>query len=315
MNIKIKGIYQERTEDAPFIGALICADNCYFNCPNCINEDLKHTQSIVVKDTDIIQEVLSNPFNKGIILGGLEWTLQPQEMIRLIQLALQNKLEVILYTGMTKEELYKNIPEVFNYDIYIKYGKYVEFLKVDNYKMYGVALASSNQKIIKVKGDIMSNKINCTIDDANIILPKYETEYASGVDLRAWKYTYPSDLTTTLDFPEEGLILQPLERVLIKTGLHIELPPNTEAQIRPRSGLALKHGISIVNTPGTIDEDYRGDIGVILINLSNQPFTIKKGDRIAQMVFQKVEKFDLEVVNKLSDTIRGQGGFNSTGTK
>lgn len=163
--------------------------------------------------------------------------------------------------------------------------------------------------------DYMNNKINCTIDDTNIVLPKYETEYASGMDLRAWKYAYPSDLKTTLDFTEQGLVLQPLERVLIKTGLHIELPPNTEAQIRPRSGLALKHGISIVNTPGTIDEDYRGDIGVILINLSNQPFTIKKGDRIAQMVFQKVEKFDLEVVNKLSDTMRGQGGFNSTGTK
>jgi len=104
-----------------------------------------------------------------------------------------------------------------------------------------------------------------------------------------------------------------MERILVKTGLHIELPLDTEAQIRPRSGLALKNGISIVNSPGTCDEDYRGDIGVVLINLSNEPFLIKKGDRIAQMVFQKVEKFNLQVTDKLVPTLRGEKGYGSSG--
>ena len=107
------------------------------------------------------------------------------------------------------------------------------------------------------------------------------------MDLRAWKYSNPKKLSETLDIPEEGIDLYPGDRILIKTGLHIELPQNTEAQIRPRSGLALKYGISIVNSPGTVDEDYRGDVGVILINLGEYPFTIKKGDRIAQLVFKR----------------------------
>jgi dUTP pyrophosphatase len=159
----------------------------------------------------------------------------------------------------------------------------------------------------------MNNIINCIIDDDNIDLPKYESVCASGMDLRAWKYSNPKKLSETLDIPEEGIVLNTLDRILIKTGLHIELPEDTEAQIRPRSGLALKYGISIVNSPGTVDEDYRGDVGVILINLGEYPFTIKKGDRIAQLVFQKVEKFDLKVVDKLSETIRGEGGYGSTG--
>jgi len=154
--------------------------------------------------------------------------------------------------------------------------------------------------------------INCTVDNEDIVLPKYESECASGMDLRAWKYSLPTNLKETLNFQEEGFILNTLDRVLIKTGLHIELPPDIEAQIRPRSGLALKSGISIVNSPGTVDEDFRGDIGVILINMSNEPFVIKKGDRIAQMVFQKVEKFNLNIVDKLQDTLRGDGGFGST---
>ena len=154
--------------------------------------------------------------------------------------------------------------------------------------------------------------INCTVDSEEIILPKYESECASGMDLRAWKYSLPTNLKETLDFQEEGFILNTLDRVLIKTGLHIELPPDIEAQIRPRSGLALNSGISIINSPGTVDEDFRGDIGVILINMSNEPFIIKKGDRIAQMVFQKVEKFNLNIVDKLQDTLRGEGGFGST---
>ena len=155
--------------------------------------------------------------------------------------------------------------------------------------------------------------INCTVDSKEVTLPKYESECASGMDLRAWKYSNPNNLKTSNDFPEEGIRLNPMERILIKTGLHIELPPNIEAQIRPRSGLAIKNGISIVNSPATIDEDYRGDIGVILINMGGVPFTIYKGDRIAQLVFQKVEKFDLVIVDKLKDTLRGEDGFGSSG--
>jgi len=162
------------------------------------------------------------------------------------------------------------------------------------------------------KENIMNKQINCTIDDETL-LPKYETVCASGIDLKAWKYVDYLNLKEDLDFNEDGIVLYPLDRILIKTGLHIELPENMEAQIRPRSGLALKSGISIVNSPGTIDEDFRGNIGVILINLGNEPFTIKKGDKIAQMVFQKVEKFDLNIVNQLSVTVRGEGGFGHTG--
>ena len=147
-------------------------------------------------------------------------------------------------------------------------------------------------------------KINCVVDGKDVILPKYESICASGMDLRAWKiYNLETKEEINDDFIYE---LKPMERVLVKTGLHIELPENIEAQIRPRSGLALKHGITVLNTPGTIDEDYRGDIGVILINLSNDSFIIKKGDRIAQIVFHKVEKFNLEIVDKLSDTIEGK---------
>jgi len=163
----------------------------------------------------------------------------------------------------------------------------------------------------------LNQKINCTVDSPNIILPKYESEYASGMDLRAWRYALPVDIKNGVDWEidDNGIRLFPQERVLIKTGLHIELPENVEAQIRPRSGLALKYGITVLNTPGTVDSDYRGDIGVILINLGNESFVIKKGDRVAQIVFNKVEKFDLQVVDKLSETIRGEDGFNSTGVK
>ena len=157
----------------------------------------------------------------------------------------------------------------------------------------------------------MNQKINCIIKDKSL-LPKYETISASGMDLKAYQYSEPSNLDIVFDFPLNGYFLRPLQRVLIKTGLFIELPENMEAQIRPRSGLALKKGISIVNSPGTIDEDFRGEIGIILINLSDTPFIIKKGDKIAQIVFQKVEKFDLNPVDVLSDTIRGEGGFGST---
>ncbi|MBC3845702.1 dUTP diphosphatase [Winogradskyella echinorum] len=132
-------------------------------------------------------------------------------------------------------------------------------------------------------------------------LPKYETIASAGMDLRA-------SLT-------ESRILKPLERTIVGTGLFIELPIGTEAQVRPRSGLAAKKGITVLNAPGTIDADYRGEIGVILVNLSNEDFTINNGERIAQLVIAKHERADWEEVTELSSTDRGEGGFGSTGTK
>ncbi|HBH06402.1 MAG TPA: dUTP diphosphatase [Flavobacteriales bacterium] len=132
-------------------------------------------------------------------------------------------------------------------------------------------------------------------------LPHYATPHAAGLDLRA-----------NLDEP---VLLAPLDRALIKTGLYIEIPEGYEAQIRPRSGLALKKGISLVNTPGTIDADYRGEIGVIMINLSNEPFEVVDGERIAQMVINKYEQISWELAQELQDSGRGAGGFGSTGTK
>ena len=132
-------------------------------------------------------------------------------------------------------------------------------------------------------------------------LPEYATPQSAGMDLRA-------NIT-------EPITLQPLERALIPTGLHIALPIGYEAQIRPRSGLALKHGITCLNSPGTIDADYRGHVGVILVNLSNQEFTINRGERIAQMIIGKFEQVEWEVVDELSKTERGEGGFGHTGTK
>ena len=131
-------------------------------------------------------------------------------------------------------------------------------------------------------------------------LPSYETLASAGMDLRAH-----------MDTP---VTLQPMERGLIKTGLFMELPVGVEAQVRPRSGLALKKGITVLNSPGTIDADYRGEIGVILINLSNEPFTINSGDRIAQLVIAKHERAEWQEVESLTETERGAGGFGSTGT-
>ena len=132
-------------------------------------------------------------------------------------------------------------------------------------------------------------------------LPHYETEASAGMDLRA-----------ELDAP---VTLKPLERAIIKTGLFIELPVGIEAQVRPRSGLAAKKGITVLNAPGTIDADYRGEIGVILVNLSNEDFTIESGERIAQLVIAKHERVEWNPVEVLSETARGAGGFGSTGTK
>ncbi|MDB5023156.1 MAG: dUTP diphosphatase [Mucilaginibacter sp.] len=130
-------------------------------------------------------------------------------------------------------------------------------------------------------------------------LPAYETIHSAGMDLRA-------DL-------EDSVRLNPMERKLIPTGLHIELPEGFEAQIRPRSGLAFKHGIGIVNSPGTIDADYRGEIKVLLINLSNEPFEINAGDRIAQMIIARHEKVSWLEVEVLNETSRGAGGYGHTG--
>ncbi|MAU14761.1 MAG: dUTP diphosphatase [Muricauda sp.] len=132
-------------------------------------------------------------------------------------------------------------------------------------------------------------------------LPHYETLASAGMDLRA-------DI-------EKPITLKPLERVIVPTGLFIELPVGYEAQIRPRSGLAAKKGITVLNAPGTIDADYRGNVGVILVNLSNDDFTVENGERIAQMVIAKHERAEWEEVESLSDTDRGEGGFGSTGTK
>ena len=132
-------------------------------------------------------------------------------------------------------------------------------------------------------------------------LPTYATALSAGMDLRA--------------NIEEDITLLPLQRQLVPTGLHIPLPEGYEAQIRPRSGLALKHGITVLNTPGTVDADYRGEIMVLLVNFSNEPFTVKDGERIAQMVIAKHEKVDLELVDTLDETERGAGGYGHTGLK
>lgn len=129
--------------------------------------------------------------------------------------------------------------------------------------------------------------------------PSYATEKSAGMDLKA--------------NIEEPVVLGPLERAMIPTGLFIALPDGTEAQVRPRSGLAAKHGISVLNSPGTIDADYRGEIKVILVNLSNEPFVINPGERIAQMVVARYEKVEWDEVNVLDETERGAGGFGSTG--
>lgn len=130
-------------------------------------------------------------------------------------------------------------------------------------------------------------------------VPAYSTESSAGMDVRACL--------------QEPVTLQPLQRALIPTGLRIALPQGYECQIRPRSGLALKHGISLVNTPGTIDADYRGEIGVIVINLSNEPFTINNGERICQMVITRYSHTTWAVVDTLDETERGEGGFGHTG--
>ncbi|HIE16102.1 MAG TPA: dUTP diphosphatase [Bacteroidales bacterium] len=137
------------------------------------------------------------------------------------------------------------------------------------------------------------------VNKSNNPVPNYGTKSAAGVDLRA--------------FIEQDILIKPMQRILIKTGLFIEIPVGYEAQVRPRSGLAIKKGITVLNSPGTIDADYRGEIMVILINLSNEDFLVKSGDRIAQMVISSHEQAEWKLVESLDDTERGAGGFGSTG--
>lgn len=139
------------------------------------------------------------------------------------------------------------------------------------------------------------------INHSKHALPAYETSASAGMDVRA-------NL-------EDAIVLEPLGRTLVKTGLFLEIPEGFECQVRPRSGLALKKGITVLNSPGTIDADYRGEVGVILINLSNEEFRIEDGERIAQLVFAKVEQAQWESAKILSDTERGAGGFGSTGVQ
>ena len=137
------------------------------------------------------------------------------------------------------------------------------------------------------------------VREKNVTLPKYETEGSAGLDVRA-------NIT-------EPIVLKSLERVLIPTGLKIAIPEGYEVQVRPRSGLAIKHGITMLNSPGTIDSDYRGEIKVIAVNLSNETYTIEPNERIAQLVLNKVEQIELVEVDELDATNRGEGGFGHTG--
>lgn len=139
------------------------------------------------------------------------------------------------------------------------------------------------------------------INKSGHALPDYETIASAGMDLRA-----------VLDAP---VVLAPLGRAIIKTGLFIELPMGFEAQVRPRSGLAAKNGVTVLNSPGTIDADYRGEVGVILVNLSNEAFTVQHGERIAQLIIAKHERAEWDIAEALTDTVRGAGGFGSTGVK
>ena len=139
------------------------------------------------------------------------------------------------------------------------------------------------------------------INKSNHPLPSYETIASAGMDIRAY-ITQP-------------VVLKPMQRAIIKTGLYLELPIGTEAQVRPRSGLAAKKGITVLNSPGTIDADYRGEVGVILVNLSNEDFEVENGARIAQLVLASHQRAQWQQVIQLSDTDRGEGGFGSTGVK
>lgn len=139
------------------------------------------------------------------------------------------------------------------------------------------------------------------INRSKNVLPAYETALSAGADVRA-------DI-------EQEIVIAPLERVLVPTGLYLEIEPGYEVQVRPRSGLAAKHGVTVLNSPGTIDADYRGEVKVILVNISNTPYTLQPSERIAQLVAARLERIDWQSVNAISDSERGTGGFGSTGKK
>lgn len=161
--------------------------------------------------------------------------------------------------------------------------------------------------MVRISYFCMKNQISMTMLNVKVInkghqpLPAYATSQSAGMDLRA-----------NID---ESIVLHPMERRLVPTGLHIALPQGFEAQIRPRSGLALKHGITVLNTPGTIDADYRGELMVLLINFSDTDFVINDGERIAQMVVARHEQIEFQLVDELDDTERGAGGYGHTGVK
>ena len=162
--------------------------------------------------------------------------------------------------------------------------------------------ATIRAKTHRLSNTILSYKMKINIiNKSQHKLPNYETIASAGMDLRA-------NLT-------EAIILNSLERTIVKTGLFIELPIGYEAQVRPRSGLAAKKGITVLNSPGTVDADYRGEIGVILVNLSSEPFVIENGERVAQLIIAKHERAEWIEVQELSETARGEGGFGSTGVK
>ncbi|MGO4914026.1 dUTP diphosphatase [Pseudogemmobacter sp. W21_MBD1_M6] len=140
--------------------------------------------------------------------------------------------------------------------------------------------------------------------DRDVVLPAYETEGAAGADIRA---------NLPVDVRDKGVTLAPMERQIVPTGFRVEIPRGFEMQIRPRSGLALTHGITLPNTPGTIDSDYRGPLGVVLVNLGAEPYTVRHGDRIAQIIVAPVVQAQFQVVEVLDETARGAGGFGSTG--
>lgn len=139
------------------------------------------------------------------------------------------------------------------------------------------------------------------VNKSGIDLPQYATEFSAGMDVRA-----------AIDAP---VVMEPLQRAMIPTGLYLQIPEGYEVQVRPRSGLAAKKGITVLNAPGTIDADYRGEVCVILVNLSNDPFTVERGERVAQLVLAKHEIIEWEETDALEDSARGDGGFGSTGTK
>lgn len=173
-------------------------------------------------------------------------------------------------------------------------------------------ISEKQEEIKKLINRPISIKV---VNKSDNLLPEYATEGSAGMDVRAFIKKSHGGLSNEHLEQWTSITLKPGERSLIPTGLYFELPEGYEMQVRPRSGLAIKNGITIVNAPGTLDSDYRGELKIILLNTSNEEFTINNGDRIAQIVIAKYQKAEFEVVEELGTTERGEGGFNSTGVK